>query len=87
MTPATGSEEYDDTPFYELWKEWQDGDDSDLYDSGYQAGHYEGIMKALEIINSLRNTENVERVPFHLTMSAVASTLRELLKENNEQNS
>ena len=56
--------------------EWQDGDDSALYDQGY----YDGILKALEIINSVRNTENVERVPFHLTMSAVASTLRELAK-------
>jgi hypothetical protein len=83
MTQATSNDEYDDTPFYELWNEWKDGDDSDLYDSGY----YEGILKALEIINDVRNTENVERVPFHLTMSAVASTLRELLKENNEQNS
>lgn len=51
--------------------EWQDGDDQALYDEGY----YEGLMKAVEIINSVRNTENVERVPFHLTMSAVASTL------------
>ena len=56
--------------------EWQDGDDAALYDEGY----YDGILKALEIINSVRNTENVERVPFHLTMSAVASTLRELAK-------
>jgi len=51
--------------------EWQDGDDSALYDEGY----YEGLMKAVEIINGVRNTENVDRVPFHLTMSAVASTL------------
>jgi hypothetical protein len=56
--------------------EWQDGDDSAIYDEGY----YDGILKALEIINSVRNTENVERVPFHLTMSAVASTLREIAK-------
>ena len=56
--------------------EWKDGDDTALYEEGY----YDGILKALEIINSVRNTENVERVPFHLTMSAVASTLRELAK-------
>ena len=56
--------------------EWRDGDDTALYEEGY----YDGILKALEIINSVRNTENVERVPFHLTMSAVASTLRELAK-------
>lgn len=56
--------------------EWQDGDDTALYDEGY----YDGIMKAVEIINSVRNTEHVDRIPFHLTMSAVASTLREIAK-------
>lgn len=56
--------------------EWVDGDDAALYDAGYS----DGLIKALEIINSVRNTENVDRVPFHLTMSAVASTLRELAK-------
>ena len=60
----------------EIWKEWQDGDDSKLYDEGY----YEGILKAVEIINSVRNTPNVDRVPFHLTMSAVVATLRETMK-------
>jgi hypothetical protein len=60
----------------EIWREWQDGDDSKLYDEGY----YEGILKAVEIINSVRNTPNVDRVPFHLTMSAVVATLRETMK-------
>jgi hypothetical protein len=60
----------------QIWEEWQDGDDSKLFDEGY----YEGILKAVEIIDSVRNTPNVERVPFHLTMSAVASTLREIAK-------
>ena len=58
--------------------EWKDGDDTALYEEGY----YDGILKALEIINSVRNTENVERVPFHLTMSAVVATLREIAKGN-----
>jgi hypothetical protein len=82
MTNHTMSEP-EHPEIWEAWQEWQDGDDSKLFDEGY----YEGILKALEIINDVRNTENVERVPFHLTMSAVASTLRELLKEKNEQNS
>jgi hypothetical protein len=76
MTQATSNDEYDDTPFYELWNEWKDGDDSELYNSGYQ----DGLIKAIEIVNSVRNTPNVDRIPFHLTMSAVASTLRELTK-------
>ena len=56
--------------------EWQDGDDAALYDAGYS----DGLIKAIEIINDVRNTENVDRVPFHLTMSAVVATLRELAK-------
>ena len=56
--------------------EWQDGDDTALYEQGY----YDGIVKAIQILDSVRNTPNVERVPFHLTMSAVASTLREIAK-------
>ena len=71
MTQATSNKtifERQTDPDYE----WRDGDDTELYDQGY----YDGIMKTLEIIDSVRNTENVERVPFHLTMSAVASTLR-----------
>lgn len=60
----------------ELDYEWRDGDDGALYDAGY----HDGLIKALEIIDSVRNTENVDRVPFHLTMSAVASTLRTIAK-------
>lgn len=62
--------------------EWKDGDDDQLWFEGYQKGYYEGVIKSLEIINSVRNTPNVDRVPFHLTMSAVASTLREIAKGN-----
>lgn len=61
----------------EIGYEWQDGDDSLIYDQGY----YDAMYKVLSIIDSVRNTPNVERVPFHLTMSAVASTIRELMKE------
>jgi hypothetical protein len=73
----------------EIWREWQDGDDSALWDEGYeegrQQGYYEGILKAVEIIDSVRNTPNAERVPFHLTMSVVAGTLRTIANgESNE---
>ena len=62
--------------------EWKDGDDDQIWFEGYQTGYYDGVIKSLEIINSVRDTPNVERVPFHLTMSAVASTLREIAKGN-----
>jgi len=61
----------------EIEYEWQDGDDSLIYDHGY----YDAMYKVLSIIDSVRNTPNVERVPLQLTMSAVASTIKELMKE------
>lgn len=67
---------------WNAWQEWKDGDDDKLWFEGYQTGYYDGVIKSIEIINSVRNTPNVERVPFHLTMSAVASTLREIAKGN-----
>jgi hypothetical protein len=77
MTQATSNEEYDDTPFYELWNEWKDGDDSDLYDSGYS----DGIIKAIEILDSVRAQPEVDRLPSSFTVSVVVATLREILKE------
>ena len=62
--------------------EWQDGDDDQLWFEGYQTGYCDGVIKSIEIINSVRNTPDVDRVPFHLTMSAVVATLREIAKGN-----
>ena len=61
----------------EIDYEWKDGDDSLIYDQGY----YDAMYRILGIIDSVRNTPNVERVPLQLTMSAVAGTIRELMKE------
>ena len=76
MTQATSNDEYDDTPFYELWNEWKDGDDSELYDSGYS----DGIIKAIEILDSVRAQSEVDRLPSSFTVSVVVATLREILK-------
>ena len=37
-------------------KEWEDGDDDQLWFEGYQTGYYDGVVKSIEIINSVRNT-------------------------------
>jgi hypothetical protein len=76
MTQATSNDEYDDTPFYELWNEWQDGDDSALYDSGYT----DGIIKAIEILDGVRAQSEVDRLPSSFTVSVVIATLREIAK-------
>lgn len=62
--------------------EWKDGDDDQIWFEGYQTGYYDGVVKAIEIIDSVRNTPDVDRVPFHLTMSAVVATLRKIAKGN-----
>jgi len=62
--------------------EWKDGDDDQIWFEGYQTGYYDGVVKSIEIINSVRNSPDVDRVPFHLTMSAVVATLREIAKGN-----
>ena len=58
--------------------EWKDGDDSDLYDSGY----YDGIIKAVEILDSVRAQPEGDRLPSSFTVSVVIATLREIAKGN-----
>jgi hypothetical protein len=64
--------------FYEDWQEWKDGDDSALYDSGY----YDGVIKAVEILDSVRAQPEVDRLPSSFTVSVVIATLREIAKGN-----
>jgi hypothetical protein len=58
----------------ELDLEWKDGDDSALYDSGY----YDGIIKAVEILDSVRAQPQVDRLPSSFTVSVVIATLRKI---------
>jgi 3',5'-cyclic AMP phosphodiesterase CpdA len=61
---------------YEDWQEWKDGDDSALYDSGY----YDGLIKAVEVLDSVRAQPEVDRLPSGFTVSVVIATLREIAK-------
>jgi hypothetical protein len=63
---------------YQDWQEWKDGDDSALYDSGY----YDGLIKAVEILDSVRAQPEVDRLPSSFTVSVVIATLREIAKGN-----
>ena len=62
----------------EIWREWQDGDDSKLYDDGYK----DGLIKASEILFSVREQPQVDRLPSSFTLSVVLGTIREILKGN-----
>ena len=82
MTQVTrvGDEVYEDR-FYEDWQEWKDGDDSALYDSGYD----DGINECLKILNNAKAQPELDRMPSSFTVSVVIATLEEILKgESNE---
>jgi hypothetical protein len=54
--------------------EWQDGDDTALYDEGY----LDGITKAITILDSVRLQPEVDRLPSGFTVSVVIATLRKI---------
>ena len=56
--------------------EWRDGDDTALYDEGYQ----DGITKAITILDSVRQQPEVDRLPSGFTVSVVIATLRKILE-------
>jgi len=56
--------------------EWQDGDDGALYEAGYN----DGLIKAIDILNSVREQPEVDRLPSGFTVSVVIATLRKVLE-------
>ena len=53
--------------------EWQDGDDSALYDAGYE----DGIKKATDIIESCLQQEQLDRVPSSWMLKVIKHTLQQ----------
>jgi len=74
----TNTMEPEPDEIWNAWQEWEDGDDSALYDSGYR----DGIIKAIDILNSVREQEQVDRLPSSFTVSVVVATLRQILNNN-----
>ena len=54
--------------------EWQDGDDAEIYDAGYQ----DGLIRAITILDSVRQQPEVDRLPSSFTVSVVIATLRKV---------
>ena len=54
--------------------EWKDGDDSALYDSGYD----DGINKCIEILESIKKQPELDRMPSSFTVSVVLATLNKV---------
>jgi hypothetical protein len=57
--------------------EWEDGDDSALYDNGWN----DGIIKCIKILDDIRLEPQVDRLPTGFTLSVVIGTLRKILEE------
>lgn len=53
--------------------EWEDGDDSALYDAGYE----DGIKKATDIIESCLQQEQLDRVPSSWMLKVIKHTLQQ----------
>lgn len=53
--------------------EWRDGDDSALYDAGYE----DGIKKATDIIESCLQQEQLDRVPSSWMLKVIKHTLQQ----------
>ena len=54
--------------------EWKDGDDSALYDSGYD----DGINKCIEILKNVAAQPELNRLPSSFTVSVVLATLEKV---------
>jgi hypothetical protein len=66
----------------EFWEEWRDGDDSAIYDNGYKDGYKDALIRASEILFSVKEQPQVDRLPSSFTVSVVLGTIREILKGN-----
>ena len=52
--------------------EWEDGDDTALYD----AGHAEGIKKALDIIDNCLRQEQLDTIPTSWMLKVIRHTIQ-----------
>jgi len=66
-----------DKTIFELQEEsdyvWQDGDDTALYDAGYE----DGVNHAIHVINNVLAQSNVDNVPSSWLLKVIRHTLQE----------
>jgi hypothetical protein len=58
----------------EIWDAWQN------WEGDYEDGYKDGLIKASEILFSVREQPQVDRLPSSFTVSVVLGTIREILK-------
>jgi len=57
----------------QIWEEWQDGNDSALYDTGYE----DGVNYAISVITNVLDQGNVDNVPASWLLKLIRHTLQE----------
>jgi hypothetical protein len=62
-------------------KEWEDGDDSKLYDDGYSEGYKDGLIRVIDMLNNVVNQERINELPSSFIVSVVIGSIREMIKE------
>ena len=62
---------------YNDWQEWKDGDDSALYDSGYD----DGVNECIKILKNIISQPQLNKMPSSFTVSVVIATLEETIRE------
>jgi ribosomal protein S12 methylthiotransferase accessory factor YcaO len=67
------NEMFEDT----IWEEWKDGDDAQLYDSGYQ----DGINECIRILKEVAKQPQINRMPSGFAVSVVIATLEETMRK------
>jgi hypothetical protein len=65
-------------------KEWEDGDDSKLYDDGYSEGYKDGLIRVIDMLNNVVNQERINELPSSFIVSVVIGSIRELMEEKND---
>ena len=67
----------DNKTIFELQEEsdyvWQDGDDTALYDAGYE----DGVSHTIHVINNVLAQSNVDNVPSSWLLKVIRHTLQE----------
>jgi len=53
--------------------EWQDGDDTQLYDAGYE----DGINHAIKVISNVLDQDRVDMIPSSWMLKVIRHTLQE----------
>ena len=78
MTRVTNKTNMEPEPehIWDAWQNWEDTHDFLVYEDGYK----DGLIKASEILFSVREQPQVNRLPSSLTLSVVLGTIREILK-------